>query len=199
LLYLITNRKLIKSGNIYSVVQNAVMGGVDRIILREKDLPYKKLLPIAAILKSILSTYGVPLIINSSLETALALNAEGFHIGFTNLPKEKPVFNGLLGVSVHNLQEAVLAEKYGADYLLAGHIFETNSKKGLKPKGIELIKTIKEKVSIPVIALGGINDENILEVLSVGADGIAVMSYIMASSNPFNSAKKLKDKINMHR
>ncbi|RKD30533.1 thiamine phosphate synthase [Thermohalobacter berrensis] len=195
MLYLITNRKLIKKGDIYSVVEKAVLGGVDRVILREKDLSFKELFFIANKLKLILDKYNVPLIINSNIEVAKSLNSQGFHIGFRNVKNNKVKYDGLLGISVHSLKEGILAEKYGADYLLASHIFETNCKKGLKPKGVGLIRRIKANVNIPVIALGGINEENVKIVMNAGADGIAVMSYIMASDNPYISAKKLKEKL----
>ncbi|RKD23684.1 thiamine-phosphate diphosphorylase [Caminicella sporogenes] len=196
-LYLITNRKIIKQGNLYSIVESAVIGGIDRVILREKDLSYEKLLLTASILKPILSKYNVPLIINTNLEVAKSLNADGFHIGFQNIKNKKIEFKGILGISVHNLEEAIAAENLGADYLLAGHIYKTDCKKGLKPKGIKLIKDIKANVNIPVIALGGINEKNAPEVISAGADGIAVMSYIMSSKFPYLSAKILKSAITL--
>ncbi|SHK34415.1 thiamine-phosphate pyrophosphorylase [Caminicella sporogenes DSM 14501] len=197
MLYLITNRKIIKQGNLYSIVESAVIGGIDRVILREKDLSYEKLLLTASILKPILSKYNVPLIINTNLEVAKSLNADGFHIGFQNIKNKKIEFKGILGISVHNLEEAIAAENLGADYLLAGHIYKTDCKKGLKPKGIKLIKDIKANVNIPVIALGGINEKNAPEVISAGADGIAVMSYIMSSKFPYLSAKILKSAITL--
>ncbi|WP_427340154.1 thiamine phosphate synthase [Caloranaerobacter sp. DY30410] len=196
MLYLITNRKIIKKDSFYEVIEDAVKGGVDAVILREKDLSYNELLPIAVKLKNILSSYNIPLIVNGDLDIAKNIKAAGFHTSFDRFIKEKIEFKGLLGVSVHSLEEAIISEKYGASYILASHIFETECKKGLKPKGIKMIEEIKMNVKIPVIALGGINHENIDKVLSAGADGIAVMSYIMASEEPFLSAKKLKVKIN---
>ncbi|AZR73194.1 thiamine-phosphate diphosphorylase [Anoxybacter fermentans] len=196
MLYLITNRKIIEKDNFYDVVENAIKGGVDAVLLREKDLSYEELLPIAIKLKNIADAYNIPLIVNGNLDVAKNINASGFHTSFDRFMKEKFEFKGLLGVSVHSLKEAILSEKHGASYILASHIFETDCKKGLRPKGIELIKDIKSQVKIPVIALGGINPENVKKVLSAGADGIAVMSYIMASNEPYLSAKKIKDKIN---
>ncbi|QIB25945.1 thiamine phosphate synthase [Caloranaerobacter azorensis] len=196
MLYLITNRKIIKKDSFIKVIEDAVKGGVDVVILREKDLSYNELLPIAVKLKNILDGYNIPLIINGNLDVAKNIKASGFHTSFDRFIKEKIEFKGLLGVSVHSLEEAIISEEYGANYILASHIFETECKKGLKPKGIKMIEEIKRNVKIPVIALGGINHENIDKVLSAGADGIAVMSYIMASEEPFLSAKKLKMKIN---
>jgi len=195
-LYLITNRNLIKSGNLYSVVLEALRGGATAVILREKDLTYDKLLPIAFKLRNITNSFGAQLIINGNLRASEISNAHFFHTGIKSFIEENLDLNGMLfGLSVHSVEEAVQAEKYGAKYILASHIFATDCKKGLEPKGINLIKDIKSKVSIPVIALGGINESNIESVLKAGADGIAVMSYIMASQNPYLSAKRLKDKI----
>lgn len=192
MLYLITNRNLIKSGNIYSVVLEALRGGVRAVILREKDLSYEDLLPIAFKLKNITNAFSCDLIINTNLRAAKMSTANFFHIGIEKFKKEKLDLGGMLfGLSVHSLEEAIEAEKLGAKYILASHIFETDCKKGLEPKGINMIKSIKSKVNIPVIALGGINESNAESVIKAGANGIAVMSYIMASHNPYLAAKKL--------
>lgn len=196
MLYLITNRKIIKSGNLYSLVLEALRGGTKAVILREKDLSYEELLPIAFRLKNITNSFGADLIINGNLKIAEISNAHYFHIGIEAFLKQKLDLNGtLFGLSVHSVEEAVKAEKYGAKYILASHMFETNCKKGLEPKGIQLIKDIKTKVNIPVIALGGINENNIEKVIEARANGIAVMSYIMASNNPYLATKRLTDKI----
>lgn len=196
MLYLITNRKIVQSGNLYSVVLEALRGGTKAVILREKDLSYEKLLPLAFKLRNITNSFGAQLIINGNLRAAEISNAHFFHIGIEAFTKQKLDLNGIFfGLSVHSVEEAVKAEQYGAKYILASHIFETNCKKGLEPKGIKLIKDIKSKVNIPVIALGGINDSNIEEVLEAGANGIAVMSYIMASTDPYSASKRLTEKM----
>ena len=196
MLYLITNRKLVQSGNIYSVVIEGLRGGVDAVILREKDLPYEKLIPMAFKLKNITNSFGAKLIINNSLRTAKMSGADFFHIGIERLSEKKLDLKGVLfGLSVHSLEEAVEAERLGAKYILASHIFKTDCKKDLQPKGTQLIKNIKSKVNIRLIALGGINEHNIERVFKAGANGAAVMSYIMASDTPYLSAKGLKDTI----
>ncbi|WP_432662961.1 thiamine phosphate synthase [Wukongibacter baidiensis] len=196
MLYLITNRSLITSGNIYSVVLEALRGGVNAVILREKDLSYDELLPIAFRLRNITNSFGSQLIVNSNLKAAIISNANFFHVGIEDFKKKKLDLSGaLLGLSVHSVEEAIKAEKLGAKYILASHIFETDCKKGLKPKGIQMIEDIKSNISIPVIALGGINEGNIKKVLEAGASGAAVMSSIMASSNPYLAAKSLRDKM----
>lgn len=195
MLYLITNRNIIKCGDLYNVLQKAVEGGVDAIILREKDLPFEELVLVAEKIKDIIAYKNVSLIINGNIEVARKIKAAGFHIGFKEFMEQKYRFDGLLGVSVHSLEEAVSAEKNGANYVLAGHVYETDCKKGLKPRGVEFIRAITSSVNIPVIALGGINEKNIRNVLSYGADGVAVMSYIMSAEDPCMSTKLLKNRI----
>ncbi|MCT4606157.1 MAG: thiamine phosphate synthase [Marinisporobacter sp.] len=197
MLCLITNRKIIRNGTFKEVIEKAVGGGVDRVILREKDLTYDELLPIAQEIRKITKENNASLMINRNLEVAKAVGADGFHIGFHDLMIDKPDWKGLLGISVHSLEEAVLAEKKGADYLLASHVYATDCKKGLAPRGISFIKEIKEHVNIPVIALGGINPENMREVLSIGIEGVAVMSFVMATEDPYTAAQKFKCKMDI--
>ncbi|WP_343758234.1 thiamine phosphate synthase [Clostridium oceanicum] len=196
-----TNRKLIKEGDIQTVIRKAIDGGVDTVILREKDLSFDELYPIAYKLRQVIDNKNKTegsnkkIIINSNIDVAKEINADGFHTNFENFINKNIEFNGLIGVSVHSLEEAVLAEKNGASYLLASHIYKTDCKKGLKPRGLDFIKSIRENTFIPLIGLGGINDENLEDVILKGADGIAVMSYIMADENPFKSAQKLKNNL----
>ena len=193
-LYLITNRQLVTDGKFLSVIEQAIAGGIDAIILREKDLPGDILLKIAMEIKEIIAGRPVLFIINNNLEVAKTIRADGYHTSFDNFMQKSSRFDGWNGVSVHNLDEALKAEKHGAGYLLVSHIFATDCKKGLKPKGLELIKDIKNNVNIPVIALGGINPENTCRVLAAGADGAAVMSFIMQAGDPYRASKLLKSK-----
>lgn len=192
MLYLITNRKSIKNNDIYNVIQEAVDAGVNAIILREKDLGYEDLYTMAAKIKIITDEKNIPLIINGNIDVAIDIKCSGFHTSFEYFMKEKIEFNGLLGVSVHSVEEAVLAQSHGAHYIIAGHIFSTSCKPNLKPRGIEFIENIKEKVKIPIIAIGGINKDNVNLLYEVGASGIAVMSGIMESNNIYKTVKELK-------
>lgn len=199
-IYVVTNRHLITQGTIYDVIQKCALRGVNGIFLREKDLSYDELKEMACGLKKITDKFNIPLIVNGNILVAKEIGAYGFHTGFENFKsivlkenlkpyQNKKVFINILdynktsdfamGVSVHSVEEAVEAEKLGADYLIAGHVFETNCKPGLRGRGIEFIQEICEKVKIPVIAIGGINSENSKEVLSAGAFGAAVMSSAM--------------------
>jgi thiamine-phosphate diphosphorylase len=196
-LYLITNRKLVADGNFLSVIERAIAGGIDAIILREKDLPGDILLKIATEIKEIIAGRSVLFIVNNNLEVAKAIQADGYHTSFDDFMHQSSRFDGWNGVSVHNLDEAITAAQNGASYLLVSHIFATDCKKGLKPKGVELIRNIKMNVNIPLIALGGINPGNSGQVWAAGADGIAVMSFIMQSHDPYKSSELLKKRLNV--
>ncbi|PAB59510.1 hypothetical protein CCE28_09860 [Anaeromicrobium sediminis] len=193
MLFLITNRNMIKRPTLSHVIEEAIDGGVNAIVLREKDLSYDELIIIAKDIKDKIQHKDVLFIINRNLKVAKEINLDGYHMGFHDLVKEKPKWHKLLGVSVHSLEEAIIAEEKGASYLLASHVYETDCKKGLKGRGIDFIKEIRENVNIPVIALGGINHENVEEVMSTGVEGVAVMSYIMTDEHPFMAAKRIKD------
>lgn len=182
-----------KDKNLIKVIEAAVRGGVDGIILREKDLSYEELLPLAIEIKKLIQGTETLFMINGNLQAARKVQADGYHTGFRELIDRKPVFDGMLGVSIHSLEEAVLAEKQGASYLLAGHVFDTQCKEGLAGRGISFIKDIKEQVEIPVIALGGITPEKAIEVLKAGANGIAVMSSIMMADDPYGLTRRLKN------
>ena len=195
MLYLITNRKLATGKDFYKVIDEAIQGGISTIILREKDLSYEELLTMAKKVVEVIGSRNVKLIVNSNLQVAKDVEAYGFHLSFEKFIETKLSFNGIIGVSVHSLKEAVDAEKQGADYLLLGHIFETYCKKNLPPIGIELIKTVKKNVTIPVIALGGIKPENIHEIMDAGADGAAVMSTIIQAEDPCNITNRYIDEI----
>jgi thiamine-phosphate pyrophosphorylase len=191
-LYIVTNRKLVKNKDMIDILKGSILGGADAVILREKDLSYSQLLPIAERIKKITDSKNIPLIINNNIETALKVNAKGFHTSYQDYMNSNFKLKCTVGVSVHNTLEAVNAQKKGADYLLAGHIFETNCKKGLKGRGISFLKEILNKVSIPIIAIGGINENNIDTVLKTGVYGAAIMSLVMASNDPFTTTYNLK-------
>ena len=167
--------------------------------LREKGLPTRELYSLACELRKITSDFKANFIVNDRVDIALAVEADGVHLGWQSLPF--PVVRGLVGserlvgVSTHNRQEALQAQSSGADYITFGPVFDTPSKAGLlKPTGVEEIQRLKKEIHIPTVALGGINERNVEEVLDGGADGIAVISSIMQADDPEGAARRLFNK-----
>lgn len=137
------------------------------------------------------------IIINDRLDVAALLNIKNIHLPGSGLPMEqvkKLNPHHFAGVSVHNQKEAEAAQKNKADYVLYGHCFQTNSKKGKTPIELKSIKQIKERLSIPLFVIGGITEERVEQLADLGADGVAVMSAIFSSSNPVESVKKLRER-----
>ncbi|MFA6096061.1 MAG: thiamine phosphate synthase [Candidatus Paceibacterota bacterium] len=193
-LYVITDRKLAGSRLITDVVRRAVLGGATIIQLRDKDASDEELIAVGKELMKI--TQGkIPLIINDNIKAAMAIGAQGIHLGQKDMPalKAKEMIGDamILGVSASSVEEAIRAEKDGADYIGAGPIFPTSTKPDASPAiGLEGLKNIKNAVSIPVVAIGGINMKNAGEVAKI-ADGVAVVSAIMPARDPKRAAEEL--------
>ncbi|MZQ74811.1 MAG: thiamine phosphate synthase [Peptoclostridium sp.] len=191
---MITNRKQAEEGFI-GTIEAAAAAGADFIILREKDMKDAALERLAREVKKAISGSGAELIINTSLNVARNVGACGVHMTFADFMEcdvemIRQEFN--IGVSVHSLQEAEAAVKKGADYILAGHIFQTDCKAGARPRGIEFIRRIRKALPrVKLIAIGGIMPENARQVISAGADGVAVMSLVMKSANSYEEVKNL--------
>lgn len=180
MIYVVTNRKMCRENSFLYTIEKCLDFGADAIILREKDLDYKELYSLGEKTKLITDKYNVPLIINGNLDVAKNLHAWGYHCGITKIREEQFNEKGLkLGLSVHSLSEAEEVERLGGSYLIAGHIYETDCKAGLKGRGIKFLKEIVDNTSIPVIAIGGIKENNIEDVINTGAKGAAIMSSAM--------------------
>lgn len=193
MIYLITNRSLVKSDDEYfAKIKSAIDGGLDRIILREKQLSYEELLRYGEKVMELTKGTDCKVIVNSSLEVYKEINAYGVHLPYKKFLSMKDRIDNV-GVSVHTLEEAIEVDKIGADYVLASNVYETRCKLGLEGKGVEFINNIKEHISTKVIALGGITVDNYREVYKAGADGIAIMSGIIYSKNPKKYILKLKN------
>lgn len=194
-LFVVTNRKLIKDENLINVTEAIVKGGADAIILREKDLSSEELYSLAVKMQEVVMN-RIPLVINGNYEVAVKCKAEGIQLNYnTFLDFDKP-YDKLKGVSIHSLEEARKVYDIGANYILAGHIFNTACKAGLPGRGTEFLNEICSKVPLPVIAIGGIELSNISKVLSAGAKGIALMSSVMEAENPEEIVYKMKEAIN---
>jgi len=199
--YLITDRHQANGRSLTTVVEAALQGGVKAVQLREKDLSAKELFELARRMRDLTKQYGARLFINDRLDIALAVEADGIHLGQNSFnPKDvREILDGsqftihssrlLIGVSTHSLAEARKAEEEGADFITIGPVFYTASKAGYgRPLGVEIIKSVKEAVKIPVFAIGGIKLDTISEVAAAGADGIAVISAIIGAKEPGKAA-----------
>jgi len=196
--YLVTDRRILQGRDLLDAVAEAIEGGVTLIQLREKEVSSREFYQIALKVKDLAHSRGVPLLINDRLDIALAVNADGLHIGQEDLPlKVARKLLGpdkIIGLSVSNLEDAVQGEKEGADYLGAGAVYPTTSKDvSESPIGPDGLKKIKDAVSIPVVGIGGINLFNIEEVKRTGVDGVAVISAIMGAPDIKDAARKLAD------
>lgn len=196
-LYLVTDRSYIGDRKLTTCVEEAVLGGVTMVQLREKKAPSREFYVLARQLKELLAGYQIPLIINDRLDIALAVDADGLHLGQEDLPisiaRTYFGFPKIIGVSVSNVREALQAEREGANYLGAGAMFTTATKIDAKLVACEELRIIKEAVSIPVVAIGGINTENASVILQTGVDGIAVVSAILKRKDIRRSARQLRN------
>lgn len=179
---LITNRKR-AALPLEALVEQACEAGVSLVQLREKNLDGKPLFHLAQSLREVTSHHNAKLLVNSRLDIALAIDADGLHLPEHALPVQtvKRFFSNLVGRSVHSVDGAKEAEASGADYLLFGHVFETASKES-EPRGLNALQAVCHAVSIPVYAVGGITPERVRACLECGAFGVAVMNSIMSAS-----------------
>lgn len=194
-LYAVTDRTWLKGETLLSQVEKAIKGGADIIQLREKDLDEESFLKEALEIKTLCRSYNVPLIINDSVSISKKADADGVHIGQSdmNIKDVRKILNDkIIGVSVQTKEQAILAEKYGADYLGAGAVFNTSSKNDAESVSIETLKEICASVSIPVVAIGGIGKDNVMKLSGSKISGVAVISALFAQDDIEKAAKDLK-------
>lgn len=196
-LYLVTDRSLSKGRSTSEIVAAAVAGGVSCIQLREKSCGTREFLNEALALQPLLKSRNIPLIINDRLDIALAIEADGVHLGQSDMPigmARKIAGDSLIiGISAESVDDALRAEQEGADYLGISPVFSTPTKTDTAPPlGLEGVRQIRALVDIPLVGIGGINSDNAESVLAAGADGIAVVSAIVSAADPAGAAKKLK-------
>ena len=187
LLYAVTDRAWLNGRTLSRDVEEALKGGATMIQLREKELQYDDFLAEALEVNALCRKYGVPFVINDSVEIALACDADGAHVGQSDMEafkvRERLGPNKIIGVSAQTVEQAVLAEKSGADYIGVGAVFITSTKKDADFVPYDELKSICAAVSIPVVAIGGINAQNIEKLTGSGIDGIAVVSAIFAEKD----------------
>ncbi|MBW2589616.1 MAG: thiamine phosphate synthase [Deltaproteobacteria bacterium] len=195
-LYLVTDRSLSRGRATLKIVKASVAGGVTCVQLREKNCSTLEFIKEALSVKKFLKTSNIPLIINDRVDVAQAIEADGVHLGQTDmpLPMAKDILKDsmVIGISVESLEDAIRAEKDGADYIGISPIFATPTKTDTSPPlGLEGLKEISRAVSLPKVAIGGLNKENAGEVILNGADGIAVVSAIVSADDTRKAAEEL--------
>ncbi len=197
LLYAVTDRSWLNGETLCSQVEKAINGGASFIQLREKNLDSDTFLKEAKELKELCSKYKVPFVINDNVDIAVKIGADGVHVGQSDMEagsvRKKLGENKIIGVSAQTVEQAVIAEKHGADYLGVGAVFSTNSKDDADDVSHETLKAICEAVNIPVIAIGGIGKHNVTKLTGSGIVGIAVISAIFAQPDIEAAAKELKE------
>lgn len=195
LLYLVTDRTWLKDQTLPEVVKLAVKNGVTFVQLREKNLDYERFKELAIEIKKITDEYQIPFVINDNIKIAMEIDADGVHVGQTDLAatKAREILgeDKILGVSVNTVEQAIEAEKAGADYLGVGAIFPTDSKLDATSIDMEEVNKITKAVNIPAVGIGGINNENIHLLRNSGLDGIAVISAILAQRDIGKAGRNL--------
>ena len=196
LLYAITDRHWLNGKTLYSQVELALKGGATMIQIREKDLDENAFLKEAEQIQSLCTKYCVPFIVNDNVELAVKIGADGVHVGQSDMAaKDVRALIGkdkILGVSAQTVEQALEAQKCGADYLGTGAIFPTGSKDDAQVLGVQTLKEICSAVNIPVVAIGGISKDNILELKKSGIAGVSVISAIFAQSDIVAATAELK-------
>lgn len=197
-LYLILDQQYAKK-DIVSIAEEALDAGVDVIQYREKGLSKKDAIKIAEKLRTLTAKAAVTFIINDDPALALAVNADGVHLGQEDIPvdiarrilgKDK-----IIGLSTHNFKEAMEAISLDINYIGFGPIFQSRTKMVTSPLGIDAIRMIRDSITVPIIAIGGISDENVADVIKGGADGAAVISAILSSTDIKKSISKFKERM----
>lgn len=196
-LYAITDRHWLNGRTLYSVVKESLEGGVTFLQLREKELDEEHFLEEARELQKLCREYQVPFVINDNVDIAVAINADGVHVGQSDMEagdvRAKLGPDKIIGVTAKTVEQAVLAQERGADYLGVGAVFHTDSKADAKEISFDTLKDICKAVSIPVIAIGGITEENVKELAGTGICGVAVISAIYAQSDIKKATESLKN------
>lgn len=179
-----------------AAVARALAGGVDWVQVREKSAPASHLLQLVQAILPLSEPHGSGVLVNDRLDVALAAGAAGVHLSKKSLPpalaRQVAGPGMLIGASVHSVEEAVEAARAGADYITFGHVYPTQSKPGLPPRGPALLREVVQAVDVPVLAIGGITVERIPEVLATGCAGIAVIGAVLSSPDPGAAAARLR-------
>ena len=196
-LYAVTDRSWLKGGTLHEQVEKALRGGATFVQLREKSLNMESFVAEARQIKLLCEKYHVPFVINDNVDVALAVDADGVHVGQGDMAasdaRKKLGTGKLIGVTARTVEQAVTAWKQGADYLGVGAVFATSTKGDAKEISHGTLKEICRSVSIPVVAIGGICAANVMELKGTGIEGVAVVSAIFASEDIEMAARELRE------
>lgn len=199
LLYAVTDRSWVGKHTLYEQLEDALKGGVTIVQLREKNLAQDEFVAEAVQIKELCRRYSVPLIINDNVDVALKSGADGVHVGIEDAPvaqiRKKVGNDFIIGATAKTVEQAKAAETAGADYLGVGAVFPSPTKKNAIRITTEQLKEICSSVSIPAVAIGGINLKNVSEMKGSGMDGIAVVSAIFSAEDIKTAAAELKEKV----
>lgn len=199
LLYAVTDRRWLGGRRLADQVEEALKGGVTFVQLREKDLDEERFLEEAREIKELCGRYQVPFVINDNVDIAQAVDADGVHVGQSDMEagdvRARLGQDKIIGVSAQTVEQALLAESRGADYLGVGAVFATGSKADASEVDHETVKAICQAVHIPVIAIGGITGENVGALAGTGVCGVAVISAIFAQEDVEEGTRKLKEAV----
>jgi thiamine-phosphate pyrophosphorylase len=195
-LYLVTDRRLMSTATLSEAVEQAILGGCTMVQLREKEASASSFFKLAEEIKQITDHYEIPLIINDRIDIALAVGAAGVHVGQNDIPayavRNIIPHNMLLGVSAASVDEAIQAQRDGADYLGIGAMFPTGTKDDARAVTMEELRKIKQAVTIPIVAIGGITKHNVVSFQPMDIDGVAIVSAIIAGHDIKEAATELK-------
>ena len=199
LLYAVTDRAWLNGATLESQVEQALKGGATFVQLREKELDEETFLEEAKKIKKLCGKYHVPFVINDNVDIALAVDADGVHVGQSDMEagkvREKLGPDKIIGVSCKTVEQALLAKKHGADYLGVGAMYPTGTKKDATAVTPEVLSEICQAVDIPVVAIGGINKNRLEPLQGTGVDGVAVVSAIFAAEDIEKATRELKEAV----
>lgn len=184
LLYAVTDRAWLGNATLAEQVEQAILGGATFVQLREKNLDFDSFLKLAFEVKAVTDRYGIPFVINDNIDVAIACDADGVHVGQSDMAagdvRQRLGEGKIIGVSAETVEQARLAEENGADYLGAGAMFSTTTKLDAETMSFDTLKSICSSVSIPVVAIGGIKEHNMMQLKGSGIAGVSVVSAIFA-------------------
>jgi thiamine-phosphate pyrophosphorylase len=198
-LYVILDRSVARGRDLVDVLDATIAGGCRMVQLREKAWPSGRLWPLAERLRARCRAAGVTFIVNDRLDLALALDADGIHLGQDDLPADRaqPLLRPgmVLGLSTHSVAQARAARDAGADYVAVGSMFPTPTKPDFELVGPDLVRNVRGEIPVPLIGIGGVSHDNVADVIRAGADGVAVISAVCAAADPEAATRRFLELI----